>query len=95
MATYRITAVHLEQSASGTHSHIAEVELNDTPSCRISRDTVIKDLRSVYGDRYITAANGTAAKVIVAGCPTCGYGDYITTEPDWTTENNLLKLPRF
>lgn len=36
-----------------------------------------------------------AARVIVAGCPRCGSGDYITTEPDWTEENNLLDLPRF
>jgi len=45
---------------------------------------------------YVTSAPGVPeARVIVAGCPECGSGDYITTEPDYTEENNLLDLPRF
>lgn len=93
--TYQITAVHTERPYGHAHEHIAEVRLNHSPSFVLRRQTVIHDLRSPYGDRYFTEARGVRAKVIVAGCPHCGQGDYITTEPDWTTENNLLSLPRF
>jgi hypothetical protein len=83
------------QPYGATHEHIAEVELNNNAGMRYSRDVIIADLRNPYGDRYYTYAAGTRADVIVAGCPSCGAGDYITTEPDWTTANNLLSLPRF
>lgn len=91
--TYQITKVRTERPYGATHEHIASVELNG--SFEIGRATVIADLRSLYGDRYYTYAGGAKADVIVAGCPHCGFGDYITTAPDWTTANNLLSLPRF
>ena len=95
MAQFEITRVRTVQPVELHHEHIEEVELNDNPSVRISRATVVRDLRNPYGDRYYTYARGTLANVIVVGCPSCAFGDYITTEPDWTTENNLLSLPRF
>ena len=95
MATYEITKVKTEQPVGTAHEHIARVELNSNPAARIPRSTVIADLRNPYGDRYYTLGGGVHADVIVKGCPYCGFGDYITTTPDHTVENNLLKLPRF
>lgn len=95
MATFEITKVHTEKSASETHEHISKVELNNNESCRISRSTIVKDLKDPDGDRYFTYAGGDRADVVLVECPTCTFGDYITTAPDSTTANNLLKLPRF
>jgi hypothetical protein len=93
MATFQITGIRTMRPAGYTHEHITHVRLG-TSGYVISRATVIADLRNPWGDRYYTYAAGAWADVIVAGCPVCGFGDYITTAPDWTTENNLLSLPR-
>jgi len=95
MATYEITKVRTVQPYGATHEHIDEVELSNRTDQRFLRSTIIADLRSYTGDRYYTNGGGARATVIVAGCPVCGSGDYITTEPDYTTANNLLSLPRF
>jgi len=95
MATFQITGVRTARPPGYAHEHITDVRLNHSPTFVLRRQTVINDLRSPYGDRYYTEARGVRAKVIAAGCPHCGTGDYITTEPDWTRENNLLSLPRF
>ena len=95
MATYEITKVRTARAYGAAHEHISWVELSNRSDQRFSRETIIRDLRNPYGDRYYTYARGTYARVIVAGCPVCAAGDYITTEPDWTTANNLLSLPRF
>ena len=90
---YKIVAVHTEQPAGYSHPHIAEVELSDGKI--ETRAEVIKWIRELKLT-YVTWAPGVPeAKVIVAGCPNCGSGDYITTEPDYTEDNNLLDLPRF
>jgi hypothetical protein len=91
--SYEITGVRTVRPIGYTHAHISHVRLG-TSVYLVPRATVIADLRSPWGDRYYTYAAGTYADVIVAGCPVCGSGDYITTAPDWTTENNLLSLPR-
>jgi len=90
---YHITAVRTEQPYGYSHPHIAEVGLQGgTVETRAQVITYITQ----YGMQYFTLApNGTSARVVVAGCPACGSGDYITTEPDWTPDNNLLDLPRF
>lgn len=96
MSTYQITAVRTEASASGTHEHISRVRLGGTTTGDgISRATVIADLKDPNGDRYITYGGGKRADVEVHSCPTCSFSDYITTDPDSTTKNNLLSLPRF
>jgi hypothetical protein len=94
MATFTITRVRTERPIGAAHEHITYVELNGNSNLIISRSTVISDIRSPFGDRYITNAGGVRANVIVVGCPICTFSDYITTEPDWTTQNNLLSLPR-
>jgi hypothetical protein len=91
--TFQIDGVRTARPPGYTHEHITHVRLA-TSGVVLRRETVIRDLRTYGGDRYYTYANGTRADVIVAGCPNCGYGDYITTAPDRTTTNNLLSLPR-
>jgi Protein of unknown function (DUF3892) len=95
VATFEITKVRTEKSASETHEHISMVELNGKENLRFSRSIIVKDLKDPSGDRYYTYAGGERADVILVECPTCTFGDYITTAPDTTTANNLLKLPRF
>ena len=90
MATFEITAVHTEEPPGYSHPHITEVEINGGTWLR--RSTVIADLEQTDGDRYYTEAGGERANVIAVDCPHCGAGDYITTEPDSTTANNLLSL---
>ena len=94
VSVFQITAVRTERPPGYSHEHITRVRIGHS-GAELSRETVIRDIRSYYGDRYYTLAGGVRAEVIVAGCPGCGYGDYITTEPDYTTANNLLSLPRF
>jgi hypothetical protein len=92
MSSFKITGVRTEKTADDEHEHITAVQVNDNTI--FSRSTVIADLRSSSGDRYYTYAGGKIADVIVVTCPYCSYRDYITTEPDYTTANNLLSLPR-
>jgi hypothetical protein len=90
---YRITAVRTVRPLGASHPHIAFVRLYDgTVENRAEVIHYITQRRLTY----VTWKPGVPeAKVIVANCPICGSGDYITTEPDWTTQNNLLDLPRF
>jgi Protein of unknown function (DUF3892) len=90
---YSITAVRTEQPDGYSHPHISRVRLSD--GTEETRSQVVTYIRQ-YGMTYVTSApGGSSARVIVAGCPVCGSGDYITTEPDYTSANNLLSLPRF
>ena len=93
-STYYITAVHTEQPPGYSHPHITKVRLRD--GTVETRDYVINFIVN-FKMEYLTDPPGAtaSARVIVAQCPQCGSGDYITTAPDWTTENNLLDLPRF
>ena len=95
MATFQITAVRTEPGYGSPHSHISHLELNHSAGARIPRSVVVADLRNPWGDRYYTHGGGVRADVIVRGCPHCAFSEYITTTPDWTTDNNLLSLPRF
>jgi hypothetical protein len=96
MGTFQITRVKTESGwGTSAHEHIAAVELENRADWRYSRDYIIGQLRSVSGDRYYTFGGGQRAGVYVRGCPFCSFGSYITTTPDSTVINNLLKLPRF
>jgi hypothetical protein len=90
---FKVVAVRTEQPAGYSHPHIAKVKLRDgTIETRAQVIRYIRELKMTY----VTSAPGVPeAKVIVARCPKCGSGEYITTEPDWTEKNNLLDLPRF
>lgn len=88
-----ITKVHVTPGwGDPEHSHIAEIEQAD--GTREPREDVIYKI-SVLGIGYWTYGGSIRADVVVRGCPYCTFSDYITTLPDSTTENNLLKLPRF
>lgn len=91
MATYSITAVHLEAALGATHEHIARVKLLNQPG-DYARAQIIASIRA--GDVYYTYANPPAL-VYVHPCPYCYASDYITTHPDSTPTNNLLDLPRY
>lgn len=95
MAVYEITRVRTEWGPGASHEHISMVELSNRSDQRFSRETIIRDLRDPYGDRYYTYGGGLRADVVVRGCPYCTSGSYITTLPDTTIKNNLLELPRF
>jgi hypothetical protein len=95
MSTFEITGVRTEETADDPHEHITAVRIGASATL-ISRATVVADLRSTSGDRYYTFAGGERAEVVVRECPKskCSYSDYITTLPDSTTANNLLKLEK-
>jgi hypothetical protein len=90
--TAYITAVRLAYPPDRSHPHIGWVRLSD--GTVETRAQVIGYINQ--GWNYLTyATNVPQARVIVMDCPICGSGDYITTEPDWTEQNNLLHLPKF
>lgn len=90
--TCNIEAVRTVTPTGWHHPHISHVRLTD--GTVESREQVIRFINS--GWIYYTYKLGVPpAKVIVIDCPRCESGDYITTEPDWTEDNNLLDLPRF
>ena len=93
MANFEITGVRVEETSSDKHEHITHVRFGSHGGI-LTRETVVKDLRTPGGDRYHTYADGKRGDVIVAKCPHCSFRDYITTAPDSTTANNLLSLPR-
>ncbi len=93
MSTFEITGVRTEKTDDDPHEHITKVKIG-TGDTLLSRSTVVKDLRDPDGDRYYTYGGGKRADVIVVTCPHCTFRDYITTEPDTTTANNLLSLSR-
>jgi Protein of unknown function (DUF3892) len=93
MATFEIVKVRTVKPQGAAHEHITAVQV--AGGYEWSKHTVIRDLRDPHGDRYYTWGGGVRANVIVRSCPHCTAHDYITTEPDYTTANNLLHLPRF
>jgi Protein of unknown function (DUF3892) len=91
MATYSITAVHLERALGATHDHIGRVQLLGQPG-DYPRAQIINSIRQ--GHVFYTYADRPAL-VYVHSCPYCYASDYITTHPDNTPTNNLLDLPRY
>ena len=93
MATEYIEAVRVVNPSNHRYGHIAYVRL--ISGHILARSDVIHDIMYRRATYYTYASNLPQAKVIIGDCPDCGSGDYITTEPDYTPENNLLSLPRF
>jgi Protein of unknown function (DUF3892) len=91
VATYSITAVHLERAYGSSHDHIARVKLLNQQG-DYARSQIIAWIRA--GHVFYTYANPPAL-VYVHSCPFCAASDYITTHPDSTPKNNLLDLPRY
>ena len=91
MATFYISAVHLERALGVTHDHIARVKLVGRTQ-DYARSAIITAIRN--GDVFYTNAT-PPGQVYVHRCPFCGASDYITTHPDSTPTNNLLHLPHY
>lgn len=91
MATFRITEVKVVKTKTDPHKHIVAVRLGDGTDLSLSQ--VVSGIRN--GDHYISAAGKKRTEVYEIKCPRCHAHDYITTHPDKTKKNNLLKLPRF
>lgn len=88
---YEITKVRTDQGPGASHEHISNVWVG----FELSRSTVVTDIRTQGGDRYHTNVGGRRANVVVVGCPVCAASDYIRTDADSSTANNLLSLPKF
>jgi hypothetical protein len=93
VARFEVTGVRTEESSSGRHEHISHVSIGNR-GVVLRRETVVADLRSPSGDRYFTDVRGRTANVIVVSCSACSFCDYLRTDADSSTENNLLSLPR-
>jgi hypothetical protein len=91
--TCYITEVNVVHPHGERRPHIAKVKLRNGDI--ETKEQVIRFLD--LGWKYYTDPPGGTpqARVVAVSCSSCTYGDYITTEPDYTDENNLLDLPRF
>lgn len=97
MSSWRVNAIATEKAATGSHEHISDVHVSNTGSATagiwLTRATVVQDIRT-GGDDYYTQADETRAAVKVVECPLCTFKDYLRSEKDKTTADNLLALPR-
>jgi hypothetical protein len=97
VSSWRVNAIATEQSVSGTHEHISEVHVSNSGSATdgiwLSRGIVVADIRN-SGDDYYTLVDENRAAVKVVECPGCTFKDYLRSEKDKTTADNLLALPR-
>jgi hypothetical protein len=97
MSSWRVNAVLTEKSATGSHEHISNVRVSNSGSSTdgiwLTRSTVVHDIRT-GGDDYYTMGGGSRAAVKVVTCPLCTFSDYLRSERDLTTADNLLALPR-
>ncbi|HEY4266943.1 MAG TPA: DUF3892 domain-containing protein [Galbitalea sp.] len=97
MSSWRVNAVQTEKSAGGPHEHISSVRVSNSGSATdgiwLTRSTVVHDIRT-GGDDYYTLGGGSRAAVRVVTCPLCTFADYLRSEHDLTTADNLLSLPR-
>ena len=91
--TCYVKAVRVVQPTGERYPHITHVKLSHDGV--ETKADVIRYLN--LGWEYYTDPPGGSpqARVVAVSCPSCTYGDYITTEPDHTDDNNLLDLPRF
>jgi hypothetical protein len=97
MSSWRINAIHTDASSDRSHQHISAVHASSgghpTSGVWLSRTTVINDIRSGR-DSYYVDAGGSRTTVVVVRCPLCNFADYLRTEKDATTADNLLSQPR-
>jgi hypothetical protein len=74
----------------GGHRHIASLCLSD--GARVTKSQAIADINSGR-ETYYTYAEGQVARVeVVDRCAQC-RSQYLRTDRDTTTHNNLLELP--
>jgi hypothetical protein len=91
MAAYQVTRTDKEDaSAGGRHQHIAALCLAD--GRRVPKAIAISNIKTGR-ESYYTSVGGRQAGVRVIGrCDRCA-SEYLRSDPDVTTTNNLLELP--
>jgi hypothetical protein len=91
MGSYRVDATDKESvTEGGEHRHIVSLCLED--GRRIPKAVAIRNTR-LRAETYYTFRQGQRAEVEVSTqCPLC-YSEYLRTNQDSTTKNNLLELP--
>ena len=91
MGSFRVDATDkVSVFAGGFHQHIDAICLEDRR--RIPRDVAIRNIR-LRRETYYTFAHGQRAEVEVSTqCSMC-YSEYLRTNRDSITKNNLLELP--
>jgi hypothetical protein len=91
MADHQVTATDKEDATpGGVHRHIAALCLAD--GARVPKAIAISHIKAGR-ERYWTSVGGRQAWVRVIGrCDRCA-AEYLRSDPDVTTSNNLLELP--
>lgn len=91
MAQHRVDRTAKESAwEGGSHRHIAALCLSD--GRRVNKSQAISDINNGR-ETYHTYADGQVATVeVVDRCARC-RSQYLRTDRDTTTRNNLLELP--
>ena len=91
MAEHRVSRTAKETAwTGGEHRHIAALCLSD--GGRVEKAEAIRRI-NLRLDSYYTLEAGQRAEVeVVSRCSQCGT-EYLRTDRDPTTKNNLLSLP--
>jgi hypothetical protein len=91
MGSYRVDATDkVSVFVGGSHQHVDAICLEDRR--RIPTSVAIRNIR-LHKESYYTLAGGQRADVEVSTqCSLC-YSEYLRTNRDNTTKNNLLELP--
>jgi hypothetical protein len=91
MGSYRVDATDkVSVSVGGLHQHIDAICLEDRR--RIPKAVAIRNIR-LHTETYYMFASGQRAEVEVSTqCSLC-YSEYLRTNRDSITRNNLLELP--
>jgi hypothetical protein len=91
MATYRVDRTDKESATiGGYHRHVAALCLED--GRRVLKATAIANIKAGR-ESYYTFRGGQRAVVEVAQRCTFCFSEYLRTNRDTTTLNNLLELP--
>jgi hypothetical protein len=91
MSSFRVDATDkVSVFVGGSHQHVDAICLEDRR--RIPTAVAIRNIR-LHKESYYTLSGGQRAEVEVSTqCSLC-YGEYLRTNRDSTTRNNLLELP--
>ena len=83
MAEYKVTCVTTKHKSDTGITHIG------SGSSRWTTEDAIRQLKA-RTTQFYTEVGGTRVRVVVSGSPP---NEYLRTDPDKTTKNNLLELP--
>jgi len=97
MANRRVVCITKHPTHQDRYHRITHVGVGTDPdqaSEKLDVATVIRNIKSVSGDRYyVVGSDGSEASVIARRCPHCSNGhEIIATTADNTKRDNLLEL---